>query len=399
MMATTAPTTASDPREIMTTPSVTIGWFPRERFELAAESLATLLANSPDCRLIVVDPATPTTYLAEINDVLDGRAVEMISVDHPLLPAESKNLILDLVDTEYVALVENDVLFTEGWLEYLLQACEEEEADVTAPLIIDGRGEKEHFDKHLGTIVESSTEDGKLEIMPIARPRNSAQKRERVHCVEQHVLLFKSEVFDRIGRFDERLNTRDEVDLSMALFDAGCAVMLEPECRIHYVPPTSQPRADELPFYMHRWNLERAQMSREIIRKRWNLVDTPGDLGFVQYRNLIARSPEVRKCLEDVCAESRSTTLLDDGDWFGTEMTEGLELRPFPDLSGLFGGFPASDDAAVVELDRQLDEGVEHILIGYPAYWWMEYLPKFKERMARLPVARCDELMTVHQIR
>ena len=53
----------------------------------------------------------------------------------------------------------------------------------------------------------------------------------------------------------------------------------------------SAPEEDELPYYLMRWDLDRAVVSRERIKERWSLVDTPGDLGFVQYRNLIPQLP------------------------------------------------------------------------------------------------------------
>ena len=113
----------------MAKPSITIGWFPRERFIVAAEPLQTLL---------------------------------------------EKNFILDRVTTDYVALVENDVLFTPGWLEWLWSACEEEPADVAPPEIYDERGYKNHFDKHLGEIQFDESQPGNRRIVPLQRERKSA---------------------------------------------------------------------------------------------------------------------------------------------------------------------------------------------------------------------------------
>lgn len=382
----------------MTTPSVTIGWFPRERFSIAAESLQTLLKHSPECPLIIIDAATPSRYMDDIRKVLGNHPVEIISTDRPILPATSKNLILDRVETEYVALVENDVLYTPGWLESLLEACEREPADVAAPLIYDGREYKSHFDKHLGEVLPSTSEPGKREVVPLSKQRNSATHRERVQFVEQHCLLFRTDTFERIGRYDEELNTRDEVDLSMALYDAGCTVVLEPASRIHYVPPTWRPDPEEIPFYANRWDIKRAISSREIIRDRWNLVETPGDLGFVRYRNLIARLPEVREDLEALATDLQPILLLEDGDWWGTDVTEGLPIKPFPELKGQFGGFPASDSVAVEELEKALASGVKRIVVGYPAFWWFDYLPEFKSRLEMLKKARDDQLMSVYDV-
>ena len=382
----------------MTTPSVTIGWFPRERFALALESLESLLAHSPPCPLVVVDCATPDAIVEGIRTLLPPDRATHIAVDRPLLPSQAKNLILSRVATDYVALVENDVLFTPGWLEALLAACEDTPADVAVPAIHDGRERKEHFDKHLGTVVASAQHPGLREVVPLTAARNDGGRR-TVQFLEQHCVLYRTATFDRIGRFDEELNTRDEVDVSMALHDAGCTVVLEPRAEVHYVPPSWRPTAEELPFYLHRWDLRRAERSRERIRQRWNLVETPGDLGFVRYRNLIARLPEVRRDLEAV-SQDGPTILLEDGDWFGTEVTDGLALAPFPELDGSYGGFPISDAAAVAELERRVAEGARRIVVGFPALWWFDYLPALRRRLEELAVPiRDDDLLRVYALR
>lgn len=382
-------------------PSVTIGFVPRERFALAAESLATLVATTPPHhRLVVVDAGGPPAVRAELEAVLAGHPnAEVVSTGRPLLPAASKNLVVARAGTDYVALVENDVLYPEGWLDGLLAACEEAPADVAAPLIREGRRPIPHFDTLLGTIVESAEHPGKVEVRPVAVPRHTLAARAPVHFVEQHCLLFRRTALDRIGPFDEQLNTRDEVDLSLALWHAGLTIVLEPAVQVDYIPPTFEIRDDELDFYRQRWDLDRALASRDRIRVRWNLVDTPGDLGFVRYRNRIPQVREVRRRLAAVLGGA-TVALLDNGEWFGTEVTQGLALRPFPEVGGHFGGFPADDAAALAELDRAVAGGVDHVAIGWPAWWWLDHLPGLRERLARhADVAPADDLLRVVDLR
>lgn len=364
-------------------PRITIGFLPRERFSLAAESLASLYEHTPmPFELIVVDPATPERYLDAMKAVLDRHDNwRMISRDRPLLPAESKNLVLAESEGDYVCLLENDNLFSDGWLEHLVDACESFPADVAAPVIREGRGTEGHFDRHLGSVVPSRTSPGLFEIAPLDRPREAARATERVEFVEQHCVLFRRSVFDRIGPYDEALNTRDEVDLSLALRAAGATVVLEPRAVVSYVPPGSAPEPDELPFYRVRWDLERAVASRERIRQKWSLVDTPGDLAFVRYRNSIPRLPEVRERLRALGQAGRSVVLIDDGDWYDTEVTADLPVAPFPDVDGHFGGFPASEAHALAELDRVIAAGASHIVVGWPARWWFDHLPALQQAL------------------
>jgi GT2 family glycosyltransferase len=372
-------------------PTITIGFWARERFVVAGESLASLYEHTMlPFELLVVDAATPERYLREMHEVLDRHDNwRMLRSDHYLLPAAAKNLILREVRSDYVCLLENDTLFTDGWLEVLVDACETFPADVAAPAIREGHGEEEHFDAHLGTLVQ--TEDGLWDIKPLKRARNAVPERERVQFVEQHCLLFRRSVFDRIGPYDEELNTRDEVDLSLALHHAGATVVLEPRSIVNYVPPSSAPEEDELPYYRMRWDLDRAAASRERIKQRWSLVDTPGDLGFVQYRNLIPELPVVRSKLEELIESGHRVVLIDNGDWFDTEVTEGLAVTPFPDSGGHFGGFPESDDAARRELDAAFEAGATAIVVGWPAQWWFEHLTGLRSALSEWATSVTDD--------
>lgn len=358
-------------------PSITIGFLARERFCMAGESLASLYAHTPlPFELVIADTATPDRYRREMEAVLAGHDNwRVLRTDHHLLPAAAKNLILKTVTTDYVCLLENDNLFRDGWLEALIDTCETFPADVAVPLIREGRGETGHFDHHLGALVRVGDQ---WAVEPVGRPRHETAKRTRVQFVEQHCVLFRRAVFDRIGAYDEELNTRDEVDLSLALFHAGAAVVLDPTSIVNYVPPTSSPEPDELPYYRMRWDLARAEASRDRIRERWSLVETPGDLEFVRYRNLIVHLPAVRSRLERLCADGYRVAVLDDGDWFGTPVTAGLNVTPFPDVGGHFGGFPESEAAALAEFGRAVSRGTTAIAVGWPAHWWFEYLPKLR---------------------
>jgi GT2 family glycosyltransferase len=362
----------------------------------AAESLASLYDHMPlPFELLVVDPATPPRYLEQMRSVLDGHDNwRMLSTDRHLLPAAAKNLVLAEATGEYLCLVENDNLFSDGWLEALVAACEEFPADVACPVIREGRGAKEHFDRHLGSLVRRDAPQGAWEILPLTGPRNAVRERTRVDFVEQHCLLFRRSVFERIGPFDEELNTRDEIDLSLALHHAGATVVLEPRAIVNYVPPSARPEEDELAFYRLRWDLDRAVESRERIRRRWDLVKTPGDLGFVRYRNLIPTLPAVRADLERLAADGGRILLLDDGDWMGTEVTAGLPIEHFPSRDGVFWGLPSSGDDALRDLDEAVRSGATHLVVAWPGFWWLDELPELRTAIERLgpPVLQDDRL-------
>ena len=71
--------------------TITIGFFPRERFSLAAESLQRIFDYT--CipfNLIVVDCNTPKVYWQQMEQVLRGRRnVNVIHKNHYLMPNQS----------------------------------------------------------------------------------------------------------------------------------------------------------------------------------------------------------------------------------------------------------------------------------------------------------------------
>jgi GT2 family glycosyltransferase len=112
--------------------------------------------------------------------------------------------------------------------------------------------------------------------------------------LEDHCLLFRREVFDRIGLLDEELTARSQLDLSLRLFDANLRCVLEPRARVTYLVPTAID-AEERAYYLFRWDPKRARKSEQRIRERWNIVDMPTAMRFVKERVRIARDADLRE--------------------------------------------------------------------------------------------------------
>ena len=169
----------------------------------------------------------------------------------------------------------------------------------------------------------------------------------------------------------------------MALRAAGCTAVLEPDVSATFITPTWRPADDEMPFFRYRWDLEGARRNREEIRERWHLVETPGDMGFVEYRNFMARLPEVQRDLRALDALPGETLLLDDGDWFGTDMLEGLSMRPFPELERAGMAAFHRTKALCVNSTGRSRADAERVVVGYPAHWWFDYLPALRNAPLR----------------
>lgn len=359
--------------------SITIGWLPREQFGLAEQSLNQLFENTePPFELIVVDCLTPPAIWRELDAILANRAnVTVIRRDEYLLPNQSRNLILERATGDFLCLMENDVMVHAGWLERLLAACEEFPADVAVPLILE---DGVHFDEQLGYVREIEGDPaGRLEILPrdISRDAEPGAERRRVQFIEQHCVLARRSVFERIGPYDEALSTRDEIDLSMALHQAGIPVVFEPAAVVDYLSPWP-PGPESIEYSKFKWDLDRGIAGCERIKIRWNLKEVPGgDAGFARKRHLTGRLCDVRRELGRLISPGSPFVLVDDNTTAGTTIMEGLHGIPFLERGGEYWGMPADDATAISELERLRTDGAQLVVFLWTAFWWLDYYPEF----------------------
>jgi hypothetical protein len=296
-----------------TTPRVTIGIIPRERFSLAAQAIRRIVEHtSVPYRLLVVDCNTPEPYRGEIERALPTDVpVEVLRFDRYLQPNESRNHVVAAAgtgndgeagnhgsrryehstgnatpsDQAFLCLIDNDVLVEPGWLEPLLAACEQESAGVVRPAVF--KLGKRHFDCRLGPVTTALGTPGhrlRIEDRTLASEFDAAPGRRRVEWLEMHCLLFRARVFPSIGPFDEALNTREHVDLSLTLRAKGVPIVFEPASRVHFVPPPPVHR-DERAFFYFRWDPDKAVASNARVRTKWELASYRSNIDWVLARH------------------------------------------------------------------------------------------------------------------
>lgn len=272
------------------TPKVTIGVVPRERFSSTAEVLERLFeATALPFRLVVVDCAMPRRYRDRVDRVLLRRAnVEVIRRDEYLLPNQSRNLVLPASEgSDWVCLMDNDVFVGKEWLPNLIRACEEEEADVAAPLITErDEAGPVHFDMRLGYIRHTpfwASGDWIIKKSRFDYGKDRHASRRWQDLVEDHCLLYRREILVRSGQFDELMNTRELIDLSMRLHAAGAKVIFEPRAHVVFLPPPPI-EPDEREFFAFRWERNRAVDSNEYVARKWRINRFPSSLNFIKER-------------------------------------------------------------------------------------------------------------------
>ena len=372
--------------------NVSIGFVPRERFSSAPESLNSILQHTDtSSKLFIVDCQTPVAIWRQIEDLIRGRDnVKIIRSDSHLLPNQARNAVVREADSEFLCLIENENIVEAGWLETLRNACEQASADVAAPLLMEGRPgtSKVHFDDALGSVLEdSSGQGGTISISPrTPTPELARQGRQLVDCLETHCLLFRRSVFDRLGKFDESLNTSEEVDLSLALKHAHAPIVFEPACTIHYILPTYPLPDVDKAYFMKKWNLVQAKDSHSIIKAKWKLSRLPQIIGFVEER-YYRGAGLLADWANEIAGAKRAhgkTIVVGIEEFEDPGVFDSVGALPFMERDGQYWGAPADDEAAIAELERLKSERNASLLVFlWSNYWQLDHYRKFGKHVTR----------------
>ena len=72
--------------------------------------------------------------------------------------------------------------------------------------------------------------------------------------------------------------------------------------------------------------------------------------------------------------------LADQGSW-GLDHTERRRPRPFLGRDGAYWGSPADDAHAISELEGERTAGAAALVLGWPAFWWLEHYEGFARHL------------------
>ncbi len=278
----------------MAAPIVTIVISPRDRFSMTDESLESLYARTTTpFDLVYVDGFSPPETAAYLRGQAAERGFRLIRVEHYLSPNQARNIGLQHVTTPYVVFADNDVIYTDGWLDALLGCAEETGASVVTPLTCEGYPVHDVIHHAGGAFTDlPSAEDffsavdtpaGRkiLEIQNLHLDRLHDWKdklsRAETGTCEFHCVLVRREIFDTIGPLDERLKaSKEHLDLSLSVYQAGGKIVFEPGAVITFVLPCpGRPlRSYDWEFFLLRWSDAWGGLSLEAFQRKWKLQET-----------------------------------------------------------------------------------------------------------------------------
>lgn len=83
--------------------------------------------------------------------------------------------------------------------------------------------------------------------------------------------------------------------------------------------------------------------------------------------------------LEELIPKDVKVVLLDQNEWRGAFSLSVKYMLSFPTKEGVYSGPPSDSETAVCELRKMVESGAEYIILGWPAFWWLEYYQGLRE--------------------
>jgi len=265
---------------VTTAPDVTLVVVPRERFQMTRRSLESIYATTTfPFALVYVDGGSSAPTRRYLEGQARARGFRLVRTDRYLAPNQARNLGISEAATRYIVFVDNDVLVTSGWLEALVRCAEETGAWVVGPLYCQGVlecGEVHMTGGHAHIFDEAGVrrfrEDHRFWGRPLREVR-PLLRREPCEMMEFHCMLVRSDVFRRLGPFDEGLKSAlENPDFCMSVRQAGGDVYFEPAALVTYLPPPPLAWSD-LRYFLLRWSDAWNRASLDHFREKWQLAE------------------------------------------------------------------------------------------------------------------------------
>ncbi|MEL6469474.1 MAG: glycosyltransferase [Cyanobacteria bacterium J06623_4] len=284
-----------------TSPQVTLIVVPRERFQFTQKSLESLYENTQHpFHLIYVDNNSPPHIQKYLEQQSQEKGFELVRSPYYLSPNQARNAGLRRVKTSYLVFLDNDIVFSPGWLSALLNCSRETGASVVGSLVCQyephhtivhcvggdymepaeyakfSRGEKGPN----GTLADvgqwTIEEKTYFQNEKIADISDRLQRRP-VGFIEFHAMLVRTDIFNRLGLLDEGFCcTKEYLDFCMSVTRLGEPIYWEPASVVTFLthPPAPTMELSDLPYFMLRWSNAWEEASLKHFQEKWNLADS-----------------------------------------------------------------------------------------------------------------------------
>jgi hypothetical protein len=274
--------TASMPGAILSVmkPRVTLVMTVRERYRLTLRSIEDILAKTPIPYRFIFSHGVLPAWLDEALAGLEkaGRLERRFFPDLTW-PQHLRRAVLDEIDTEFTAFIDNDILVSEGWLERLLQCADETGAGVVGPVYLWGDGDTPPKVHMAGGMLHETLIEGRPRLLKEVHGNIDGDpaavlptlKRGPCDFVEFHCMLVRTALARAPGIFDpEIVAVHEHINTCLGIKALGGHTVLEPAVQVTYLAHAEQ-ILEDLPLMRSRWDDNATEASIQAFCRKWNV--------------------------------------------------------------------------------------------------------------------------------
>lgn len=267
---------------------------PRERFTPVIRCLNSIFETvGVEVPVMVIEGDAPVDIQSQLEALQLHRAFEHVALPHYITPNEARNIGAKKVaelhpETEFIMFIDNDISCAKGWLQALENNAGQHSSDVVSPLVLIGPT-PEPLVHHAGGHLKRTHKNGRTLLREVHRfaDRKVSQVREELDApqavknevTEFHGALIRRSFFEKVGGLDERLITREHIDLALRIKAHGACITFEKDAVLTYnafVPFT----AVDLDYHFFRWADHRVVQSLQSFEETWGI---PADHRVVRF--------------------------------------------------------------------------------------------------------------------
>lgn len=373
-----APSGPGTPTKRSGTPTATVVIVSYGHPELTALCLASLLgdASAPAIEVLVIDNLSDEATRDCLRRLarLDPR-ISLMELSANEGFAAAANAGIQAAGGALVALLNNDVVLTPGWLGPLARRLDDEEVGAVGPMT-----NRSVTQAQLNTPYRTY---GELLQLAARRRAEKAGAYRSVPMLEMYCFVARREVLTQVGPLDTRFGTGlfEDDDYSARLAAAGYRVELAEDAFVHHFGEGSfgdlHPDGSYARLFAH---------NQRRFEEKWS-TSWPG-------HDRLPDGPYAQVCrrvvaLQHLLAPNGGVAVISRGD----QALVPPGARHFPgDEHGRFAGcYPRDDEEALAELARARAAGVRYLIVPSPSAWWLDYYRGFGKVLDGLDSPVSDE--------
>lgn len=334
--------------------------------DLAVSRLAieSVLAHTGDVpyELIVVDNASDENTERYLGGLASrNRHIRVITNPVNRGFAAAVNQGLAQARGSHVAIVNNDVIVTPGWLGRLL-------AHLAAP----GVGAVGPVTNRCGNEAEIPTSYGTYaEMQAFAAERAGSHAREStdVPMLVMFCVVMPRNVVDAVGPLDERfeIGMFEDDDYARRIRSAGMRLVCADDVFVHHFGEASFSA-----LYASGQRSELFAANRERFERKWGVVWSPhARRADAAYDDVV---DDVREVVRSLTAAGDVVAVVSKGDERMVDVAPGRACHfPAADDGAFAGHYPADDADAIRVLGLSEAAGVTHLVFPNTSFWWLSH--------------------------